>query len=615
MAIRDLDDVLREGATLEELTAAAEPIGDPRDAAEIESALFRLDDALEQTADETLYAALVAQRDRLVAALDRLQEPGVAEKPKIHVKDGDMPGVVDRAEVALSRHERELYHRSGELVCVQVDEQTGMALLKPVKRHQLRMLLAESAVWTKPKMQPKGGFADGPCNPPMDIVDAMRERSNWTTLQPCIGVVEAPTLRSDFSVLDAPGYDAHSMLLFRPGDVSWPRVAEHPSRAEAESALALLSDIVREFPFRDPMDRSVALALLITSIVRPALPTAPLFAVTANNRGTGKSYLCQIAHMLATGHDWDPKVATDDQELRKALVAGALQGERFFALDNLNNKLSSPVLDAVLTSPYLSDRILGASRIEKVRLAATMLATGNNLTIGGDLGRRTLRCYLHTAMEHPEERVFERDTLGITLRTRPQLVHACLTIVRGCIAADPRVPRRPMGSYEAWDHVVRRPLLWLDQPDPLDTQAALRADAEVEVDAWGSLLLAWHDLYGPYGRSVKQVLKAVAEPDDDKPEAAIQIALDLLCDGRLTTRRVGALCAQYRDRIVGGLRLEHAGKGKSGAYWRVAVVDRVAVERAKLQAAEIQERHKDEQREMLGPAQTPSHRKDWSMFD
>lgn len=614
MSVRDLDDALRDGATLDELAAGAEPMGEPTERADIEREIQRLDAVLEETADPGDYDRLVAQRDRLQECLCALEETADPETPTIHIREGQLPQIVDAAEEALAHHSRELYHRGGELVCVQVDEQTGLALLRGVKRHQLRMLLAESARWRKTRFDPKQGYVEYDANPSMDIVDAVRERTNWTHLQPCIGVVEAPTLRADFSVLNEPGYDPASMLLFRPGDTCWPRIAERPTRAEAEAALAILLDLVREFPFRDPMDRSVALALLITSIVRPALPTAPLFVVTGHTRGTGKSYLCQIAHVLATGHDWDPKTATDDNELRKALMASALQGERFFIIDNLNRKLASPVLDAALTSPYFSDRILGASRVEKVRLAFTMLATGNNLAIGGDLGRRTVRCYLHTSMEHPEERRFERDTLGMARRLRPQIVHAALTIVRACLAEDPRVERRPMGSFEAWDKVVRRPLLWLGQPDPLDTQVALRDDAEVEVDAWASLLLAWRGLYGPYGRSVKQVLKAIQDPDDDKPEAAIQTALDLLCDGRPSTRRVGALFASYRDRVVAGLRLEHAGKGTAGAYWRVGIQDPDAVRRAQERAAKIQEQHAAE-RAAMAPAPTSPRSNDWRMFD
>ena len=48
-------------------------------------------------------------------------------------------------------------------------------------------------------------------------------------------VVESPILRADGTVLQAPGYDPLTGIVFRP-QVSFPRVPEHPTKADVTRA-------------------------------------------------------------------------------------------------------------------------------------------------------------------------------------------------------------------------------------------------------------------------------------------------------------------------------------------------------------------------------------------
>lgn len=539
------------------------------------------------------------QLDRIVGeapvwtgAEDALEDDADAHRPlpTITVRAGELPAIVDDAEVALSDGSSRLYHRGGELVCIQQDEETRMPVLRGVKRHQLRGLMAKSARWIRLASDGNGGFREQSIDPPMPVVDVLRERRDWSCIEPCIGVVESPTLRSDFSVLDSPGYDAHSMLLFDPGKLTWPRVDPRPSREDAEVALKLLKEVIIDFPFRSHADRSVALALFLTSVVRPALPTAPLFIVTGHTRGTGKSQLCRAAHMTATGHDWQPRVATDDQELRKSLFSAAMEGARFFCLDNLAKRLASPVLDAALTTPFMSDRVLGASQLAKVRLQMTLMATGNNLTVGGDLGRRVLRSYLDTEFERPEERTgfLHPDLLHWIQKHRPRLAHAILTIVRACYVAEPDIKRRPMGSFEAWDHIVRRPLLWLGEADPLDTQVSVREEDDVEEQAWVSFLLAWREMFHNLPNTTKRLLSRISQAEGGSWEEGALASLETLLAGKVTARKVGALLKQQRDRKLAGLVLRQESRSKAGMLWRVAIVDPAAYRKTRDLVQEIE---------------------------
>ena len=75
-------------------------------------------------------------------------------------------------------------------------------------------------------------------------------------------------------------------------------IPERPTKEQARAALDILIDLLSEFPFAMTIDRSVALAGLLTAHVRGSLPTAPVILVRADTPGTGKSYL--VEHVLSS---------------------------------------------------------------------------------------------------------------------------------------------------------------------------------------------------------------------------------------------------------------------------------------------------------------------------
>src|SRR5262249_56083848 len=111
------------------------------------------------------------------------------------------------------------------------------------------------------------------------------------------------------------------------------------------------------------------------------------------------------------------------------------------------------------------------------RIAVTILATGNNLGIAGDLTRRALLCSLDARCEHPERRSFEFDPIAVARTERGRLVVAALTVLRAWHVAGERIEPPPLGSFEEWSHRIRAPLLWLGQADPCNTTIRVQEDA------------------------------------------------------------------------------------------------------------------------------------------
>jgi hypothetical protein len=72
---------------------------------------------------------------------------------------------------------------------------------------------------------------------------------------------------------------------------------------------------------------------------------------------------------------------------------------------------------------------------------AAFYATGNNLTIAGDLTRRVIMATLDANCERPEMRTFNVDARTEALTHRPELVAAALTVLRAWhVAKSCRVP-------------------------------------------------------------------------------------------------------------------------------------------------------------------------------
>jgi hypothetical protein len=383
-------------------------------------------------------------------------------------------------------------------------------------------------------------------------------------------VLRTPTLREDGSVLQEPGYDESSGLYLDVDAGYFAPVAEDPTRRDALEALAVLKDVFSEFPFECPEDLSVILAAVVTVMVRPLLRTAPLICVTAPRMAAGKTLLVRAVSLIATGRA--PEVMppnTTEEEERKRVLAVLLSGHAVASIDNVESAFGSATLCGMLTEAVFSDRILGASRVVSVpTTSTTWFATGNNLTVSGDLTTRVLVCRIDPKTDHPEQRTFHRDLDSYVASHRAELVHAALVILRAyhCAGrAQADLPR--FGRFEGWSDLVRQSLVWLGEADPCLTRR--RAEALDPVsETLRELLVAWHDRFGNTTRTAGEVVTSA----NGSPGGALASALEEVCGdhfGKLSSRRLGRFLGRYEDRIEAGLVIKRNGARAGVAHWRV----------------------------------------------
>ena len=114
------------------------------------------------------------------------------------------------------------------------------------------------------------------------------------------GIIEAPALREDGTIITTPGYDEQSRLFYAQQDgLNMPELAEHPTADHIEVAVEMVHDIVSDFPFVDAASRANAIAAMLTPRVRPAIKGAtPLALFDATTQGTGKTLLSEVVSLI-----------------------------------------------------------------------------------------------------------------------------------------------------------------------------------------------------------------------------------------------------------------------------------------------------------------------------
>ena len=415
-----------------------------------------------------------------------------------------------------------------------------------------------------------------PIRPPGWLIDAIYRRGSYGgAVRPLLGIIESPTIRADGSILQTPGYDRQTGLIYRPS-VSFPLVPESPTRHDAAKALSDLVNVLADFPMYEDADRSAWLSMVLSMIGRPCVDGyVPLFAVTANIRGAGKSLLVDAATLIAYGRRAARKAFTrDDDEMRKMITAVAIGAVPSVLFDNLDVQLGGAALDAAITSATWSDRILGQSRMTgDLPMRTVWSATGNNMAFGSDVGRRVLPIRLQSPLETPENRTgFKHpDLLSWIDGQRPSLAVAALMILRAYfVAGCPVQSKGDWGSFESWSAIIRGAIVWAGGADPLPTRATALAGDDTAA-LLGKLIagIEQADQSG-FGLTTKEIQRKTfgSESDDDKYEALAEAVFEI-CGEHFNGRQFGRRVRGFVGRVHGGKFIEDDSAGGGVKRWRV----------------------------------------------
>lgn len=503
--------------------------------------------------------------------------------PAIRVVASELPRVVDEAEDALIETGVPIFTRGGTLVRPIIDEVPGpggrlvrVARLRPLGPDAMTDILAQTAKFQRYDERRKAWVN---VDPPAKVAATLLSREGSWRLPPIAGIVTTPTLRPDGTLLDASGYDkATRLYLMLDERLEMPDILEEPSREDALDALNLLLEPLAEFPFVGPVDRAVALSGIITAVVRPALPVAPAHGIRASTAGTGKSYLVDVISTIATGRPCSVMaVGKTEEETEKRLGAMLLDGAPVISLDNVNGELGGDMLCQMTERPLVRARILGRSEAPEIECRATIFATGNNLTLVGDMTRRAVLSTLDSRVERPELRAFASDPVELVLANRGAFIAAAITIVRAYRAAGSPPMCGPIGSYGAWSSTVRSALIWLDEADPVASMDLMRNE-DPELVVIGELFAAWRDHLATGSLYTSVEIERAASERDFNNELLRPAFRDILmrkanAGPAISTRRLGSWLSKIKGRIVHGWRLDMEPDEKRGHRFALVQVE------------------------------------------
>jgi putative DNA primase/helicase len=507
-------------------------------------------------------------RDERKANLDETKEAAEAvtpELPEIRVMGGLRHVAADMAMRTMRAVAVPFYQRDVKLVRVagvksKASDGTEVTVpgIIPVTSPMLARAMGTSARWRR--LNKAGDMIR--IDPPKEVVEQVASMVGEWPFDPLLGVIGTATLRSDCSLLTAPGYDTRTGLYLH-APPRMPEIPPRPTKAHAYAALLRLDELLTDFPFADDTSRSVGMSMLMTPVLRGALGQAvPMHCVTAPTPGTGKSYLGDLASVIAIGERCAVMtVAPKEEETEKRLIAAALSGRAIIALDNCNGVLTGDFLAQVTERPRLMVRPLGGSDHVTISNAFTVFANGNNIVIAADMVRRTVRCTLDANVEDPGARTFSGDPVSTVMADRGKYVAAILTIARAYHLAGEPYTGRTMHSYDRWSRLVAGALVWLGWETPIKSVSDLRAE-DPERQILALALECFPDVLTSYST---QDLVAEAEAKDSYDQPTNPVWLEVVSAisrnrlGKLDPNRLGVWLRDHRGRVVNDRKLERTG--------------------------------------------------------
>jgi hypothetical protein len=408
--------------------------------------------------------------------------------------------------------------------------------------------------------------------PPTEHINGMLGLGSWNTLRPLDAIARAPFLRPDGSICDVKGYDALSRTLYIPS-IEFPPIPENPTRNDALAALARLREPFNEFPWKEEASESAFISHILAEAARLAMERCPMYFYDAPMAGTGKSTLQEMAARIV--HGTEPALrpwVSDEDELRKALYACLMAGDRSIWFDNVPDgvKVRSSVLEAFLTSAVWKDRKLGESVTSAIPNKTVLVASGNNMTPVSALARRSIVIRLDANTENLRERVFRIvNPRRYVMEHRAQMLVDALTIIKAYIGFGIGGPTTKipvtLPSFESWSQLARNPLIWLGMADPVVTQLNETDDESKNV---GPIFEKLVTNFGERTFTAADMARVVGSLSDEKSELSDAL-MQMGCAEPNNPIKVGYWLRASKDKIGSGWKLVHDGHNKFGVKWKL----------------------------------------------
>jgi hypothetical protein len=506
------------------------------------------------------------------------------ERPLIKISGRDTRDVAEdgiRALLAANKGEPHVFTRAGEPVRVLKTEK-GRPFIDTLTRDALFHELVDVGEWVKFDARSKEWR---PASPPDDVVRYISGHGALP-LPPLEGLTETPIVRPNGEIITTPGYDPITKLVYRPSaGLNLTEIPAEVSAVDAAKAASTLINLIEDFPFADDRgaSRAHALAFLLTLSLHSAIDgPRPLFVIDKNSPGAGATLLIEAIGIAIHGRaPGMTALPADDTELEKRITSLVREGGLLNVFDNCDRPLEHASLSQVLTATEWLGRVLGQTQTARYPNRATWAANGVNVSIRGDVARRS--CLIRMVAEESQpwrleagqQKFRHPNLLAWAKEQRGSLITAALTMARRWFQAGQPPPSTPvLGKFEEWCRVIGGILEASGVTGFLANLDELYANVDSESPEWLGFLTTWAEVIGPAILSPKEIEAKIRASDGARLLEALPSDLAIaLNDPRGSfVRRLGKALAKRADRRYGERKL-HIVRGGTAAQtrWRVAV--------------------------------------------
>lgn len=408
---------------------------------------------------------------------------------------------------------------------------------------------------------------------------AMTDLDRCVNLRRVSLVSHTPLVRSDGTVLDTPGYDDLSRVLYLPErGLTMAPVPDTPTTRERDAARELLLGLLEDFPFISEHDRANYLGCFMLPLLRLVVPPPyQMLIIGAPQRGSGKSLLAELIRTVHGGV-FRSEIPDSEDERRK-VITSILDGTSapVVQFDNVSGELKSSTLDGLLTNAVWSDRRLGVSENVVAANDRLWVVTGNNIHIGGDMDRRVLWSTINANLEHPELRpagAFRyADLSGWVREHRGEVIHAMLVLVRAWALAGRPVDEAPTSdSFGPMLQVLRGVIAHAGIGGVVGHQESKPERPDMDALEWSTFLQAAQRVMGENAWTVRELLAHLSDFEDGEAlfpyELPGKLADNLKTSPHSVAKALGKMLSSRQGQWCAGLKaVSGGGGGKHAVKW------------------------------------------------
>ncbi|MFB3893285.1 MAG: hypothetical protein ACE15C_14820 [Phycisphaerae bacterium] len=399
--------------------------------------------------------ALIEAAPRYVASADDPAQ--VSDRPKVLLPGGSVPILEAAGKLGALLAKTGLYYvRGGAVVTMDADDQ-GFPILSPVKPAAMASIFESVAhLMTLAKVDGQIVEVDTICSEQAAKV-IMHAGTFLAALPPIRVLARCPVLiERDGKLVQVSGYDRQSGIL---------ALGEPAPDVPLDQARSMLHDMLDDFRFAMPSDRSRALAAIIT----PALVfggllrgRAPIDLGEADKSQTGKGFRNKL-----TASIYRHNVRTVTQRkgggvgsMEETFNTALVQGMNFISLDNVRGNIDSPAIESFLTEDVYYARIPyhGSVQIDPRRVIVLM--TSNKADITVDLANRSCCVNIHKRPEGYQFKEYpEGDIWEHVQANQPLYLGAVFAVVKAWFEAGRPMTSETRHDFRRW----ARTLDWIVQ--------------------------------------------------------------------------------------------------------------------------------------------------------